>query len=228
MPVPYPYVNSPGALSKTILQLRRSFPATVDVRTLQKLGIAPKNESYIINTLRFLGMIDADGNRVVEKTKCFNEHNDEAFQRGFAELVESSFQELFTLHGHDAWLIDSNKLIAFFRTSAQSSDTVGRLQARTFTLLGELCGHSASRSDARTNGKEPGGATTHTKRQARPRSSPQRPTSAESIAPMDRDRASRHQVGLTVRIEVNLPSQGDQETYDRIFRSIRENLIHGA
>lgn len=34
-------------------------------------------------------------------------------------------------------------------------------------------------------------------------------------------------VGLTVRIEVNLPASGDQATYDRIFRSIRENLING-
>jgi hypothetical protein len=33
-------------------------------------------------------------------------------------------------------------------------------------------------------------------------------------------------VGLTVRIEVNLPPAADQETYDRIFRSIRENLLN--
>jgi len=33
--------------------------------------------------------------------------------------------------------------------------------------------------------------------------------------------------GLTVRIEVNLPADGDQETYDNIFRSIRKNLIDG-
>ena len=32
-------------------------------------------------------------------------------------------------------------------------------------------------------------------------------------------------VGLTVRVEINLPADGDQETYDRIFKSIRENLI---
>jgi hypothetical protein len=35
------------------------------------------------------------------------------------------------------------------------------------------------------------------------------------------------EVGLTVRIEVNLPAAADQETYDRIFRSIRENLLNG-
>jgi len=33
--------------------------------------------------------------------------------------------------------------------------------------------------------------------------------------------------GLTVRIEINLPADGDQETYDWIFKSIRENLLDG-
>jgi hypothetical protein len=43
---------------KTIEQLRRSFPKTVNAETLKKLGIAPQNESYIINVLRFIGVID--------------------------------------------------------------------------------------------------------------------------------------------------------------------------
>jgi hypothetical protein len=34
-------------------------------------------------------------------------------------------------------------------------------------------------------------------------------------------------VGLTVRIEINLPATGDQDTYDKIFKSIRENLLNG-
>jgi hypothetical protein len=33
-------------------------------------------------------------------------------------------------------------------------------------------------------------------------------------------------VGLTVRIEINLPAGGDKETYDTIFKSIRENLLN--
>lgn len=34
-------------------------------------------------------------------------------------------------------------------------------------------------------------------------------------------------VGLTVRIEINLPPGGDQATYGAIFKSIRENLLNG-
>ena len=38
--------------------------------------------------------------------------------------------------------------------------------------------------------------------------------------------ACHEMFGLTVRIEINLPASGDQETYDRIFKSIRDNLLN--
>ena len=38
---------------------------------------------------------------------------------------------------------------------------------------------------------------------------------------------SCNSVGLTVRIEINLPAGGDKETYDAIFQSIKENLLNG-
>ena len=34
-------------------------------------------------------------------------------------------------------------------------------------------------------------------------------------------------LGMSIKIEVNLPSNASKETYDYIFRSIRENLIDG-
>ncbi len=33
-------------------------------------------------------------------------------------------------------------------------------------------------------------------------------------------------MALTVRIEINLPANGTQDTYDMIFKSIRANLIN--
>lgn len=34
-------------------------------------------------------------------------------------------------------------------------------------------------------------------------------------------------LGLTVRVEINLPADGTKETYDNIFKSIKENLLGG-
>ena len=39
------------------------------------------------------------------------------------------------------------------------------------------------------------------------------------------DSLNKRDMGLTVRIEINLPPAADKETYDHIFKSIRENLI---
>jgi hypothetical protein len=36
--------------------LRKNFPATVTSDTVKKLGLASKNESYVINVLQFLGL----------------------------------------------------------------------------------------------------------------------------------------------------------------------------
>ena len=60
----YPYVASAGPLVKAVSHLRKSFPKEVTADTLRKLGVAPKNESYVINVLRFLGVVDEEGKKV--------------------------------------------------------------------------------------------------------------------------------------------------------------------
>ncbi len=60
----YPYVPSAGPLVKTVSHLPKSFPREVTADTLRKLGVAPKNESYVINVLRFLNIIDDEGKRL--------------------------------------------------------------------------------------------------------------------------------------------------------------------
>jgi len=111
----YPYVASAGPLLKTVEHLRRSFPKTVTADTLRKLGIAPKNESYVINVLRFLGVIDEEGKKVDSKATAFVQHSDDEFQKHFATLVMDAYEELFELHGDNAWRMDRAALTQFFR-----------------------------------------------------------------------------------------------------------------
>ena len=86
----YPYVASGGPLFRTIEHLRRSFPKEVTADTLRKLGVAPKNESYVINVLRFLGVIDDEGKKVDAKAKVFLQHKEDAFANEFETLVLES------------------------------------------------------------------------------------------------------------------------------------------
>lgn len=223
----FPYVASAGPLIKAIAHLRKSFPKEVTADTLRKLGVAPKNETYVINVLRFLGIVDEAGLKVAGKSKAFMQHEDKAFAAEFEKIVRESYDELFELHGDAAWTLDRGGLTQFFRTTDSSTDLVGGRQASTFAALAALSGHAdvptpkASTNTTRSASKTTGGAT-KTKVTARSANA-----DAGGKTSTKTDDRGASPVGLTVRIEVNLPAAGDQETYDRIFRSIRENLING-
>jgi len=212
----HPYSPGPGGITAAITQFRKAFPATVNAETLKQLGIAPKNESYVINVIRFIGAIDKEGKQTDKAVTVFSHHSDADFQKAFEGLVKDAYKDLFALHKDAAWDLSSDKLISFFRSKDRTTDLVGRLQATTFQLLAGFAGHKTAA--APTAAKPPG---------AKPR-----PPKAKANKPTADSNKSKNgngqirDVGLTVRIEVNLPPAGDQETYDRIFRSIRENLLN--
>jgi hypothetical protein len=220
LPGKYPYANVNGGLIQLLDQLRKSFPGTVDADLLKKLDIAPKNESYIINVVRFLGLIDDDGKKTASGGKAFSLHEDQAFKEQFAEIVRSAYNALFDIYGDAAWSQPDGKLIAFFRQTDQSSGIVGGRQASTFKTLAIFAGRA---SGTVPNQKPKSGASKPAKSQDKQSKSVATPTPATSPP---KGATGDHRVSLTVRIEVNLPAAGDQDTYDRIFRSIRENLMN--
>lgn len=217
----HPYVTSNGPFIQIINHLRKSFPATVNADTLKKLGYAKKNESYVINTLRFIGIIDEAGNKSDKAGKIFSSHDDNTFQKEFSGIIEKAYPELFSLH-KDAWSLDMDSLITFFRQTDQSSSLVGKKQANTFKALAGLSGHAELLEH---KPKKVGGTAKKTEQKAV--SVKQEAAPSVSGIPNGQTSNSKNQIGLTVRIEINLPAEGDQATYDRIFKSIRENLLNG-
>ncbi|MCX6094061.1 MAG: DUF5343 domain-containing protein [Candidatus Bipolaricaulota bacterium] len=217
----HPYVTSPGGLVQTVTHFKNSFPVTVNAGTLKKLGFAPNNESYILNVLRFIGLIDQEDKKTVEATKAFSLREDTAFSKAFAALVKAAYSDLFDLHQDGAWDLDADSLITFFRSNDGTTEIVGRRQASTFQLLAAFSGH----------GDVPEPRTVSATR-SKPAKTRKAATPAAEI-PAQKGRGLLQKadggmpVGLSVRIEVNLPADGDQATYDRIFKSIRENLLNG-
>lgn len=216
-----------GGIASTILQLRKSFPVKVTSETLKKLGIASNSESYVINILRFIGVIDPQGGKTREATEVFSKHNDADFQQGFDKMISAAYAELFKLHGDSAWGLPLDDLINFFRTTDQTSDVTGRRQAITFQTLASLSGHgeilTPTKPKQAKEAKLKSGATKPPKSTKQPRAEP--PVLMENGKGQGGNGTQRD-FGLTVRVEVNLPPAADQETYDRIFRSIRENLLN--
>lgn len=219
----HPYVSGSGGLVKVIKHFRKSFPGRVTAETLQKLGFAPKNESYVLNVLRFLGLIDQEGKRTDSASKVFNVHDDAAFSQEFAKLVKKAYDDVFELHSESAWTLDTNSLITFFRSTDDTTAIVGKRQASTFQLLAAFSGHKELPAEKPAGAKPSRPATEKREKTPSLRKPASRPEPAEANPPASEARA----VGLTVRVEINLPADGDQETYDRIFKSIRDNLLNG-
>ena len=207
-----------GGIAAAINQLRKAFPKTVDAETLRKLSIAPKNESYVINVLRFIGVIDASGNKTEKAAAAFSKPDDE-FKEAFAEMVRAAYSGLFDLHTDSAWTLPPEKLMSYFRSADQTSELVGRHQAATFQLLASFAGH----------GEPPAAPGSKSSVKAKsPKPAKVKGDSPAAEPPNGPANNGLRDFGLTVRIEVNLPAGGDQETYDKIFRSIRENLFPNA
>jgi hypothetical protein len=213
----HPYISGSGAISTAISLLRKNFPSKVTSDTLKKLGIAPNNESYLLNILRFIGIIDAEGNKTEIAIGAFNKHDDAEFQLAFEKIVKDGYSELFALRGDDAWSLDDNGLISFFRSADQTSDLVGRRQASTFQALAALAGHGELPMPREARGP----------REPKPKAEKDKSVvKATPVVQLQSGEQQQRDFGLTVRIEVNLPQAADQDTYDKIFRSIRENLLN--
>lgn len=222
----HPYISGAGNVAQMVTQLRKSFPAVISSETVKKLGLAPNNESYVINVLQFVGVIDSEGKKTTEAAKAFSHHKDEEFSKSFGALVQKSYHALFELHGGEAWKLSNDDLITFFRQSDQTSATIGGRQANTFRVLAGLSGHGdlpepKKRSVRTKTGKESQKPAKLKSAQARTSVNPAAGTGGSS------DSSGKNDLGLTVRVEINLPADGTKETYDAIFKSIKENLLSG-
>nr|WP_280515350.1 DUF5343 domain-containing protein [Xanthomonas sp. D-109] len=221
-------MSGTAGLMQVTSHFRKSFPGQVSAETLKKLGIASNNESYVLNILRFVGVLDGDGNKTSSAASVFNQHEDSDFQDGFGKLVKTAYSDLFDLHGDGAWALPANKLISFFRNSDHTSAIVGQRQASTFQALAILSGKLDSATTKMTPAKaSQSKATKKAISPSKPATTKEdpKPHAATSSATIT-GAGGGTDVGLTVRIEINLPVTGDQATYDRIFKSIRENLLN--
>lgn len=219
----HPYISGPGNIAQMISQLRKSFPQNISSDTVKRLGLAPNNESYVINALQFVGVIDGDGKKTPEAAKVFSHHKDEEFASEFSYLVKKAYSALFDLHGDHSWDLGTEELITFFRQADQTSDAIGKRQAATFKIFAGVCGH-AELPTIRGGGKPSSKSQNSTPKNSTKKQVKEKPSTQTVLQPPVVPSGNRD-IGLTVRVEINLPADATKETYDNIFKSIKENLI---
>ena len=209
--------------------LRKNFPVAINSETVKKFKLAPNNESYVINALHFIGVIDEDGKRTSEGQDVFVA-NDTEFPKKFAELLKNSYVDLFGLRGDDAWNMSKTDLISYFRVTDKTSEAIGERQAGVFVMFRKLAGYEIEPSKRSVTATlKPKNGKPKAVPAAKPQTSSggsERHSDSQNSTKLSVSEDSRRDMALTVRIEINLPANGTQETYDAIFKSIRANLIN--
>lgn len=127
--------------------------------------------------------------------------------------------------GDQAVTAQRDDLTNWFRAADKTSELVGQRQASTFQTLAALAGRgdvpTARINSTKKTAAPPAAAT---KKAAAKKSTPPAGTSSGGSGG-EHHHPNRPEVGLTVRIEVNLPPGGDTATYDAIFASIKKHLM---
>jgi hypothetical protein len=221
----YPYTSGPTALISTFAQLRNSPPGKIDAAYLQRNDIARSNESYVISILKFLGFVDDQGNRVENKTQ-FLYGNEETFKAGLEAAVREAYADVFGDLADGALNADRDVLMHWFRAADKTSHLVGQRQAATFQTLTAIAGHGALPTvRAATTAKKAPHSESIKKTAAKKTAAKKDPAQQPPEINDDGIGSGGNGVGLSVRIEVNLPQGESAETYDAIFASIKKHLM---
>ena len=225
----YPNIPSPGTLLKVIDKFRSNFPSQVDIKTLKKLRLASGNESKVINTLSFIDILGEDGSSTEAGKDTFSKHKDEDFQQSIKSLVESAYQDLFNLHGDSTWKLDADDLISFFRESDKTGEMTGSRQAIAFATLATLSGTrekpGVNRAKAESDRKPSSKGESPVKSRAKPT---QQPTQSEKpTTPPETHLVTNTGTvpGVTINIQLTLPTGMDQEGFDAFFSSMKKHLL---
>ena len=219
----FPYTSGQGAVAQTLTQLRKGFPPKVDAGYLKRFGIASANESYIISILRFLDLINEDGQRREDTTEFFFA-DDDGFKSGLEKRLRDAYARVFDEMGDDTLTADRDALTNWFRAADKTSALVGQRQASTLQTLLAMAGHGSVPASRTATGAKKTDAPART---AKTKSTDSSPTATKQKVTHTAGSTAVEtgDVGLTVRIEVNLPPGGDASTYDAIFASIKKHLM---
>jgi hypothetical protein len=213
----HPYISGATNIAQMIKHLRNNFPGTVTSETVKKLGLASNNESFVINALQFIGVINAEGKKT-DKAKVLTIHKEEDFQKAFEGLVREAYGDLFELHGDQVWNMTNDDLVNYFRQSDQTSSIIGQRQARVFRTFAALAGHGELEDKQTSTFKKKASSI------AMPKQSKAAKTT--TVSQTANSSGAGKEFAMTVRIEINLPPNGTPETYDAIFKSIKANLLN--
>jgi len=176
---------------------------------LESLDFKSTNDRPIVGVLKALGFLDESG---TPKQPYFDYLDDEKHKVVLAEGIRRAYDDLFKLNTEAdkkdaAWV--KNKLKSL--TQGAKSNAILYRMAATFVALCKEADFSATPLAAREAPPVKVNESSLT---------PSIPNTEQT--PKD---LKHHRFALAYNIHIELPAVRDQEVYDAIFKSLRENLL---
>lgn len=183
-------------------------PEAFGLDFLQDLGFTSSNDRAAIKVLKFLGMLDAGG----KPQASYREFMDHTRAKSvLAARMLGAYDDLF-LADKKAHEKGTEALKGWFKTKTGASDAVAKKMATTFKSLATYADF-ADVEPAKDQVDEA------------PSDREDRTDESDKIPPRGSGDESPPPLGLTYRIEINLPDTTNVDTYRAIFRAIREELM---
>ena len=197
----YPYAFKPSSLRDFLKKIPDlGEPSKVTQEYLESVGYKTKNDRALITVLKFIGFLDQDG----RPTDSYRLSRDKGKSRAvMAEALRKSYSELFATFP-DAQNRDNEALRNFFSTRMKVSGNIIADVANTFKVLCEFGDFAAPISEQPHESIPIAGS----------QSGVNIPTSPVASG-----------MTINVNIQLQLPPTENAEIYDKIFQSLKKNLL---
>jgi hypothetical protein len=185
-------------------------PKRFTLSFLENLGYKSSSDRLIINVLKALGFLTADG---VPTDRYYRYLDQSEAARALAEGITEAYADLFQLN-RGAHALSRSEVKNKFKTLSQGqhSDAVLTKMAGTFTELAKRADFDAQPPTDRPAPPEP---------EAEPMTGPDDPQPPRPA----QIGAAPTLGGLVYSIQIHLPESRDQAVYDALFRSLKTHLL---
>jgi hypothetical protein len=193
----YPYTLKPSTIEDFLKNMpQRPEPKKVSQEYMKGLGYTSSNDWALIPIFKFINFLDSDG----VPTDLFKNFRDTRKSGAvMAQALKDSYKGLFELHANPCGVSDPD-LENFFRTATGRGGRTLEATVATFKVLCKFADF-----------QPPPVAIT--------------PTPVPSPAPIQLPISREGGITVNVSIRLELPATQDAGIYDKIFQSLKKNLL---
>ncbi len=196
-----PYITNTSSVKGFLQKIQETGePSKVTQAHLESIGFASKNDRPLISLFKYIGFLDTSGVPTDRYRKYRSKKNG---PRVLAVAIKSAYSGLFATYP-DAYRRDVEALADYFRTQTGLGERTVGVVVSTFK---ELC------ENADFEGLEEGIEDQVTE-DAKSKGAEKRTPASRAVSPE-----------IVINIQLQLPLSEKEEVYDKLFASLRKNLI---